>query len=359
VDLAQDLDVLLPVLQALRKRDQFRLRICVTDWLRGEAPRTFAILASEGFVLEVVPRQRAISEAAPSLHEVDALLTASETNQVAHRVVHALVKRADRMGIPTFTLQHGFENIGLTYRDRGHGADVRFASRYIFTWFPADSLPAWVSADTFSRIIPTGSPKTASMPVAARSLPELGSWPRKVGLFENLHWDRFSESYRREFLTDLDKAAERFPDTLFLVKPHNAGRWLVRNQSLIPTCDNILLIDPMQPEWQVFTAPALIQHLDAVITTPSTVAVDAARAGRPVAVVGYDLDLPLYKPLPILSGFEDWRMFLSDLSNRESSILRNETFLRRNFLPYAGQDRIAAAMHTIVAEATSAWRKAG
>jgi hypothetical protein len=203
-----------------------------------------------------------------------------------------------------------------------------------------------VPADTFARIIPTGSPKAAPPP-AAHPLPVLGAWSRKIGLFESLHWDRFSEDYKRRLFADLDQAAEYFSDTLFLVKPHSAGRWLMKNPELLPKRKNVHVIDPMRQEWQIFTAPDLIQHLDAVITTPSTVAVDAAKSGKPVAVAGYDLDLPLYEPLAILRRLNDWRAFLGEIENKDASIARNEIFLRKNFLPYAGQWRMAKAMYAI------------
>ncbi|NEQ55179.1 MAG: hypothetical protein F6K11_34505, partial [Leptolyngbya sp. SIO3F4] len=68
------------------------------------------------------------------------------------------------------------------------------------------------------------------------------------------------------------------------------------------------------PEWEPFTAPALIAISDAVITTPSTVALDAARAACPVAVAGYDLSLPNYEPLPILRNVDDWQSIVSKLN---------------------------------------------
>ncbi len=348
LDLAQDLDVLLPVLQALRRRSKFRLRICVTDWLKNEAPRTFAILDGEGFSIEVVSRKHSIEPPTPSLENVHAVLSASETNQRPHRFAHALARRAAAAEIPTFTLQHGFENIGLTYQDVKFGAEVGFASSRVFVWFPQDLLPAWVSPDTFSKVVSTGRPKTESPPSAFRPLAELGSWSQKIGVFENLHWHRFSENYKHNLFFDLERAAEEFSETLFIVKPHSAGRWLLRNRSLLPRCKNVLLIDPLQPEWQLFTAPALMRNLDAVITTPSTVAVDAARAGCPVAVIGYDLDLSIYQPLPILVSSEDWRTFLERVSDSKAHIIDREAFLRRNFVPYAGQYIMADAIDAAV-----------
>lgn len=341
IDLVQDLDVILPVLQALRQQDAFRLQIYVTDWLKKESPRTFETLERERFVAAVLPRREVIHGKAPPLDGVAALLTAAETSQGPHRAAHKLAKRAASAGLPAFTLQHGFENLGLTYRDAVF-ADVRFASSHIFTWFRPEDLPAWVAHETFSRIVPTGSPKKVSPPVASDPLPELGIWRRKIGLFENLHWHRFSEAYKRALFIDFERVAESFPDTLFLVKPHSAGQWLAKNPFYLPSRDNVRLIEPADPQWRIFTAPALIPALDAVITTPSTVAVDAARAGRPAAVIGYDLDLPLYRPLPIVTRLAHWIEFLERLTvDPEDLIVCNERFLRRNFLPYVGQHRMA------------------
>ena len=64
-------------------------------------------------------------------------------------------------------------------------------------------------------------------------------------------------------------------------------------------------------------------------------AVDAARAGLPVAVAGYGLALDRYSPLPVLQSERDWRAFLAG-PEREPS----RDFLRRNVLPEDGLRRI-------------------
>ncbi len=159
-------------------------------------------------------------------------------------------------------------------------------------------------------------------------------------MFENLHWHRFSELYLEQALFDLDHAAAEHLDTLFLVKPHHAGRWLSRNRGRLRERPNLAVIDPTDSAWEPHTAPALIAAVDAVLTTPSTVALDAARAGRPAAVLGYDLDLPLYAPLPIIRGGSDIERFLEEDSGE--GLLRNEAFLRRTALPGRADHRIAA-----------------
>ncbi len=82
--------------------------------------------------------------------------------------------------------------------------------------------------------------------------------------------------------------------------------------------------------------------VDQVLTTPSTVALDAARTGRPVAVLGYDLELPLYEPLPIIRRGGDLEAFLD--APPPDALLRNEAFLKRTVLPGRADHRIAAAI---------------
>jgi hypothetical protein len=70
-----------------------------------------------------------------------------------------------------------------------------------------------------------------------------------------------------------------------------------------------------------------------VITTPSTVALDAARAGKPVAVVGYGLDLSLYQPLTIIEGGRGWEEFLRGIQDEDEHRLlagRSAEFVTRS-----------------------------
>ncbi len=184
-----------------------------------------------------------------------------------------------------------------------------------------------------------GSPKSVPPPALPTPLNQ-GRWARTVGVFENLHWTRFSEAYREHFARDLEDAAAARPDTLFLIKPHHAGRWMSRHRDRIAERANLVVVDPTDSAWEPHTAPALIASVDKVLTTPSTVALDAARTGRPVAVLGYDLDLPLYEPLPILRGGDDLERFLDE--DPDAALRRNEAFLERARLPGRADHRIAA-----------------
>ena len=339
IDIHQDLDVLLPVLLALRARGEVRLRIALTDWLVVDSQRVLNILTAHGFTFDVYPREEVRRGDAPLLGGVDGVLAGAETNVRAHKSGHTLVSRAKARGAPTFTLQHGFENIGLTYRDELHTEAVRFAAETIFTWCAEDDLAPWIAPETRASVVAMGSPKTAPPPAAPTPLNQ-GFWTRSIGVFENLHWARFSDVYRERFIEDLQEAAAARPDTLFLIKPHHAGRWMSRNRERIAESANLVVIDPTDSAWEPHTAPALIAGVDRVLTTPSTVALDAARTGRPVAVLGYDLDLPLYTPLPIVRGLQDLDRFLDEAA--DAALPRNEAFLARARLPGRADHRIAA-----------------
>jgi hypothetical protein len=269
---------------------------------------------------------------------VGGVLTGADATVRAHKAGHRLASRARAEGLPTFTLQHGLENIGLSYKDHLHGEDVRFAAGTIFTWSGPEALADWVGPETRAAVAPVGSPKAAAPAEPARL--GHGHWARVVGVFENLHWHRFSEDYRDRLLADLAAAAEAHPDTLFLVKPHPAGRWLSSNTGRLPERPNLVVADPTDSAWEPHTAPALIAGMDAVLTTPSTVALDAARTGRPVAVLGYDLELPIYQPLPIIRSLDELEAFLD--GDEADALERNEAFLQRAALPGRADHRIAA-----------------
>jgi hypothetical protein len=75
---------------------------------------------------------------------------------------------------------------------------------------------------------------------------------------------------------------------------------------------NVVIADPKSPQWASVTASGVFWRCAAVITTPSTVALDAARHGLPVAVVAQGLSLNNYEPLPLLRDSQDWHRFVAD-----------------------------------------------
>lgn len=333
--LVQDLDLALPILRQAREQGLSCEAWC-SQAVMAKSPRVFATLRGNDIPVRVLPDERGLRDFRFG-EGTRALLTVAETNLGPHRIPRALTEAANRQGVFTATLQHGFENVGLTYDDHLQGiSTVNFAAQRIYIWGPRSSLHPAVADDVRARCVPVGCPKDARVPPA-----ELGTalpLDRPViGVFENLHWHRYSDDYRKAFLDNVVALSREFTGVRFLVKPHHAGVWLTRRyEGETPAGDNLVIADPQQPPWERHTASALMPLLSAVITTPSTVALDAARLGLPVAVVAQGLDLPGYRPLPLLQTHEDWRGFVTQVLDpaRVDSLRQHATqYVERVLVP--------------------------
>ena len=301
IDLEQDANLIMAVAEAARSHGGFETLIIMTNWLDRVAPAAVARVSSAGF-----PLARCLRQALPTLRlgAWDALLSASESTNPSHRFVHGLTKRANADGLATFTMQHGLENIGLTYRGDG---DFRFSSQRIFTWGDPAALPDWLDEHVRNQCIGVGRAQLAAREVKPLPLPIDGR--PLVAVFENLHWSRYDDAYRRQFMGDMAAVSASRPDLFFLVRPHPAGRYLAK-QKTAQTPANILIADPSDPAWAPISANDVLARASAAITTPSTVALDAALMDVPIAVAAYGLDLGAYDPLASLSSEEHWQRFL-------------------------------------------------
>lgn len=339
----QDLDLLQPLIEKTQQHIEIDTKIIVLDTLLDESPRVAQKLSRIGIAPIPISRSSILSGLQPRLGQVKAVITASESTASPHKLPHVLTQRANRSGVHTYTLQHGFENVGLNYFDtRFSPSSTFFASQHIFIWGAVDTLPPEVLPETRAKCIAVGCPKDIKSPEPMVQVPNKGEY--LVTIFENLHWDRYSDDFRQQFLVHLEKTALQFPKTTFLVKPHHAGLWLTkRYKGKLPEAYNIVIADPRDSKWEPFTAPALIAISDAVITTPSTVALDAARAACPVAVTGYDLPLPNYAPLPILRNADDWQIIVSKSqvpNARRVLIDSTHAFIDRHLVAKNACDRI-------------------
>ena len=315
IHLMQDLDLAMPILAEIARSQTLQAQAWVSLSVLEASPRVWKALRRQKVDFLVFDDQTNADVNRVKFAGIAAVLTMAETNQSPHRFPHRIATCANDLGIPTYTVQHGFENIGLTYTDKRYPIEqVSFASKTVFIWSHPSLLHAGIPESTRAKCVPVGCCKT--VPSGAVRLPLPLGDAGTIGIFENLHWDRYDTRYVERFLADTRLLALRYPEMMFLVKPHHAGRWLTsRYRGAVPQAPNLVIADPAHPDWEEFTASQLISSLDGVITTPSTVALDAARAGKPVAVVGYELDLSIYRPLPILTGTEDWMAFLHGLED--------------------------------------------
>lgn len=348
--LVQDLDLALPIMIEAQEAGLTCEAWCSAAIFR-KSPRVFATLRQQGIPLRVLPDERALAGFQfPDAMRV--LLTVAETNLGPHRVPRILSELAKRKGLLVATLQHGFENVGLTYDDALQKLDkVRIAAQRIYTWGPAQTLHPRISPAVRARCVPVGCPKEARVPAAdiAGLLP---AGRAVVGIFENLHWHRYTDAYREAFLANVASLAQAFTDVVFLVKPHHAGLWLThRYEGEQPVAPNLVIADPQQSPWERHTASALLPHLAAVITSPSTVALDAARLDLPVAVVASGLALDNYRPLTLLSGGSEWHAFVAqalDTEGRGALEQRSTQFVQAVLIPGNAARRIVEDLRATV-----------
>lgn len=372
LNLPQDLDLLLPLIVQFKKGAQ-PIAVAVSDKAWSQSPRINALLSTAGVEPQIVSHKAAVAGAQPSLKDICAVITASESTANAHKGAYTLTQRANQQGIATYTMQHGYENVGITYFDEEYpvGA-IMFASQRVFTWVPLSELPAETPTETRQKCVAVGCPKFIDSPSLKATIPNGRDGGPLIAVFENLHWCRYSDTYRQQFLADLEAMAVAYPQITVLVKPHHTGLWLTkRYQGRVPAADNLIIADPKDPQWEAFTAPALIELADAVITTPSTVAIDAVRAKKPVAVVAYDMALPNYEPLPLLRSQNDWRSLASDtkhsdtkhsdtkhFSTHSAAYDATTTFLRTKLVPGDAAERIIEQVRSDIGLSKKIWPQA-
>jgi len=343
VDLVQDLDLLLPVIDEVRAQGA-HAAVTVSERAARTSPRVVEALIERRIAPTMITGRDAERLDSRWLRGADSLVTASETSAGPQRIARALTELAKAAGRRTYTMQHGLENLGLTYRDAAY-PDLSIASQTIFTWADPDRLPDWVDPSIVSRARAVGRVRSDAPPHQA-PLPSVLDGRSVIGIFENLHWERYDDDYRKRFLSDMVAAAAARPEALFIVRPHPAGQWLAKNpEARRDWPANLVLAGPRDPEWEPWHACALAAHLTGVITTPSTVALDAAEAKRPVAVVGDDrLDLRVYEPLSVLIQPSDWLAFIDSCLDGSAGIDLAERFKARVCLSGDAAARIAATV---------------
>lgn len=331
VDLVQDLDVLLPILVGIRDTPSLRLKIRVSGWLARRAPRIPSLLTAHGLAFRYVPRPALLKGWGPPLDSVDVLLTAADSTAGPHRWTHAAVSRANSVGIATCTVQHGLDNIAVLVGEPPNAR--RFASRVMFCWPPAEALSEHLDPETRARLVSVGR----SAPALDERAPVFD-----VGVFENLHTVERTEAERRQFLDGLLGLGHARPDLRLYVRSHPAGGWLDGSAPALALLPNVTFA-PSKAARRSPEHPAEgVRRARRIITTPSTIALDAAQAGRPVALT---LDGgALYAGLPRLDTPQDWIAFAA--ADTPPSPAQGE-FLRRHLIPGDPIPRILERLTTL------------
>lgn len=343
VNLVSDLEFICPIVAAAQKCGA-NVAIWAGTSLIRRWPYSLAKLERSGASLRFLTETDDGAVVPHFPRSVCAVLTVADTNLRPHRFSCSITQAANKAGLVTGTLQHGYENVGLTYSDDLQVIErVEFAAKHIFVWGDLSLLHPCVKESTRLKCVPVGCPKAAVIEdVALPSIVPRGK--PVVGIFENLHWHRYDDSYRSFFLDGALRLAATHPDITFIIKSHNAGRWLTtRFGGELTHIANLLIADPSEPDWAGLTASAMLGHISGVITSPSTVALDAARAGLPVAVVANGLTLDNYAPLFQIQDANQWAEFVAGLFDdecRKTLIDACHSFVARVVMPGDAATRI-------------------
>ena len=327
----QDVELLIGLHDQARSSKGLTLSIWMLEKCARRFPDVLPMLEEKGVVVDQFVNYGRLLKMPQELMRADGFLSTVESTAAKHKLPYILTRMANTAGIATYTLQHGFENIGLTYRDRIHGPEVKFAARTILTWGPTTELPNWVEKETRDKAIAVGCPKKFAI-VENKSSEKTGERPI-VGVFDNLHWHRYDENYRSAFLRDLQAIADQRREFRFILKSHPVSV-RKRDKDLAATLrsmDNLEVADLCE-SGKAWTTPWLLSKALGVITTPSTIALDGALARVPVAVTRYGLELDYYRPLSLFDSIEDWHGFLDGLTEEVGTgrlKLQGERFVDR------------------------------
>jgi len=341
--LIQDLDLALPVIRSIKIDQDLSVIALINKSLIKKSSRVFVAMREEDIKFKILDVNDVTNFCFPKSACV--MLTLAETNLFPHKFSRLLTEKANKIGIHTLTMQHGFENVGLTYSDSNQKIEsVNFAANQIYIWGKDATLHVDIPAHTRAKCLSVGCPKPSTT-VSADLRHLIPEYDTVIGIFENLHWTRYSPTYRNAFLDAIVAVCSAFPNVTFVVKPHHAGVWLTnRHKGNIPHFSNLIIADPQTALWEPYTATALLGRMSAVITTPSTVALDAARMHLPVAVFAYDLSLSNYLPLLLISQQYQLIQFIKDCLTQQIEQYKQASslFVERVLIPGEVTARIAS-----------------
>lgn len=336
IHLIQDYELASPLISNLiEKRQSYAVWISAS--LARKAPRILHWLTNEAIPYICLPDE--IATISPNIFNqfgAEKFITFAETNLGPHKFTHSLTKLANNHQIATYTFQHGFENIGITYSDQVHSIhNIDIAASKVLTWGPNSTLHPEIKPEVKRSVVPVGCIKPI-WPAHAQATPLDHIDGIIIGIFENLHWHRYSATYQGNFLSALDLCTHKFPHIKFFVKPHPAGMWITtRYKGQLPTNPNIIIANTEDPTWERPLLADYLRRLRGVISTPSTVVLDAARANLPTLVCGFDLELEKFSPLPIATNADDWLNFLQKIDSGDTTKFDecNAEFIRQVLIP--------------------------
>lgn len=211
-------------------------------------------------------------------------VTATEgLETVIHGLASLTTLEARQRGMTTLTLQHG----ELISKHTAHGAQFFGAMN---SNAAADLARSAAAPETVTPIVLGALKRLDSVILTAD--PDaiafrLGSYAkhyaRRILVGTNLHWLAHQSESGQTF-DWLTAAADRYPDYLFLVRPH-PDDWVALGATDLAARSNVIILDEttlMCVDWPL---SRVIAAVDLVISTHSTLVGDALAAGKPTLIL--------------------------------------------------------------------------
>jgi hypothetical protein len=201
---------------------------------------------------------------------------------MVHQLNSLLVLEARKRGAQTLCLQHGM----TIYRSFSPAAAI------VGAWDEktATALRRHATETTHFQVMCTGSPKflDALLPRSAGALirrfgPSTKNFRRSVLVGLNLHWQVHSYG-PQETYEWLGRLCAANPDTLFILRPHPLDHTIFERMDLL-NHPNLRLADELTLLSMDWPVARLVNAVDGVISTYSTMVLDAMAAGRPVVLL--------------------------------------------------------------------------
>ena len=220
----------------------------------------------------------------------------------AHQMASLTMLEARRRGLRTLCLQHGM-NLA---------PDFHPASAVIGAWDEgsARTVRATLGADSAAEVRCVGSPKfldalLTGSPAARRHRlgPVAGGFGRAILIGLGLHW-RIHNHDAAGTAAWIARLCDRNPDTLFVIRPHPDDASPYEHAEMLGH-PNVLLADELfllTIDWPV---ARLLRTMDGVITTYSTLLIDAMAAGKPVVVLPHAAQLGVKQASLPMAGPDD------------------------------------------------------
>lgn len=253
------------------------------------------------------------------------LIAASESNLSAHAHTHDVFRSAPSSYLK-ITLQHGYECVGfLQNREHvvAHGHNVSFAADVICGWCEPSVLTSVVATER-SKLYVSG-PSTL---IEVEGRPGPVRRTTTAGLIcENLHSVRLNvgSDTKSSFLGSFAEFCRylELRGESMVMKPHPGGQYVVKNRVELP------------PNAELNNNPIYKIDLPGFaygISAPSSIVIDLAIAGVPVAVwrdQDARMDTGNFQGLAFIQETRDWIAFKRDTDLRRDLILeRQRAFLQ-------------------------------